>query len=63
MSVKKVTQPMNDEELRHWRACYRAALHDCFKVSQKPICAELAAHIADLSISEYRKRIRGQARQ
>lgn len=62
VNAKQVTsepEQMNDDELVHWKKCYRCALHDCFKVDKKPLCVELAALIADLSIMEYRKRIRG----
>lgn len=48
---------MNEDEIVHWRKCYRTALQDCFQVSDKPMCVQLAAHIADLSIMEYRKRL------
>jgi hypothetical protein len=58
--VTGIAERMNEDELVHWKNCYRAALRDCFRVAQKPMCAELAAHIADLSIMEYRKRLNGR---
>jgi hypothetical protein len=58
--VTGIAERMNDDELAHWKRCYRAALQDCFKVAEKPMCVELAAHIADLSIMEYRKRLNGR---